>query len=146
MQKSEWVLGRKCSLSPRQFGFAYLLLCAVTLFWAALFAVGGAPQVMAFALIELLASGLAFLHHAVHAADQDRIVLNDRYLLIEYCRGGDVKTVMLERCWVHITAPQRASDPVMIRSRDLTACIGACISSRARKQFARELGIALRSR
>lgn len=143
--QSEWVLKRNCSLSPRQFGMAYLLLCVVTLFWAVFFTLSGAPLVMGFALIELLLAGGAFLHHAVHAADQDRIVLDDRFLMIEHFRAGDVTTVLLERCWVRVSAPRRVGDPLMVQSRDKSACIGSCINGRARKQFARELGMALKS-
>lgn len=145
MQQSEWVLKRNCSLSPRQFGMAYLLLCVVTAFWASFFTLNGAPLVMAFAMIELLLVGGAFLHHAIHAADHDRVVLDDRFLMIEYFRAGDVTTVMLERCWVRVSAPRHSGDQLLVQSRDKSACIGSCINGRARKQFARELGVALRS-
>ncbi|WP_192804920.1 DUF2244 domain-containing protein [Noviherbaspirillum aerium] len=135
----EWVLKRNCSLTPFQFGVAYLLLCVVTFLWAGMLALSGAPQIIAFAVIELLLAGGAFLHHAMHAADSDRIVLDERHLLIERVRAGEVDAVRLERGMTRVIPPQRAHDLIQLEASGVKVGVGRLIPDRERQQLSREL-------
>ena len=74
MDACNWQLKRNCSLAPLQLGYAYAVLCGMSLFVAAPFAVlHGAWQVLVFAFAELGAAGIAFLHYARHATDREQL-------------------------------------------------------------------------
>jgi uncharacterized membrane protein len=51
------------------------------------FAMSGAWMILPFAFAEVLALGVAFLVHARHATDYERIVLRDDCLLVETCQA-----------------------------------------------------------
>ena len=54
----QWLLQRNCSITPRQLGWVYASLCVVSLLIGGFFMMSGAPAVLAFAGLELLAVGL----------------------------------------------------------------------------------------
>lgn len=79
----QWQLQRRCALSPRQFGVCFLVLAGVSAAVALFFWTLGAPFVTLFAGVEVLALGLAFACHALHAADGERLQVRGGRLLIE---------------------------------------------------------------
>lgn len=80
MIRREWVLKHNCPISPRQLAMAYAILGLLIV--AILFAVHGAWYILGFAILEMLAVGLAFLHCACHATERKRIGLLEDYLLV----------------------------------------------------------------
>jgi uncharacterized membrane protein len=90
-QQQEWLLKRNCSLAPRQLAVIFGSLATVSLAIAGGFAARGAWMVLPFALVEVLALGVAFLVYARHAADYERIVLCRDCLLVETCRATRVR-------------------------------------------------------
>ena len=80
----QWLLRRNCALTPTQLAVCFAAVGVVSLLIATAFAVMGAWLVIPFAGIELLALGVAFLVHARHAGDYERIVVRaDRQVVDE---------------------------------------------------------------
>ena len=82
-----WELQRRCSLSPRQLGLCFAALATLSAMVALFFWAQGARFVTYFAGVEVLALGLAFVCHALHAADGERLRVRGSRLLVE-CRDG----------------------------------------------------------
>ena len=76
------MLKRNCSVTPTQLGWAYGILCVVSLGIGAGFWLMGAPFVLGFAWIEVIAVGLAFLVYARHARDGEMISLRGSRLVV----------------------------------------------------------------
>src|SRR3954471_7842284 len=89
-QNIVWFLKRNCSVTPAQLGWFYASLCVVSLGIGALFWTQGATLILPFAWLELGAVGLALLAYARHAADSERISLQDRRLVVELESGGQL--------------------------------------------------------
>jgi uncharacterized membrane protein len=143
--KREWFLKRNCSLSPRQVGLAYGLLCLGALAIGLVFALRGIWFVFAFALLEIAAIALALLHYARHATDYEHITLSDNCLLIERIQAGERQQVRLDPCWTRIAVPQRYTHTLIaLESRGVKVEVGAFVSERIRQQVAQELRGALR--
>jgi uncharacterized membrane protein len=141
----EWLLKRNCSLSPRQAGFAYGLLCLFVLAIGAVFLLHGLWIVFAFALLESLAVGLALLKYARHATDHEHIALSDGCLLVERVEAGEVEQVRLDPCWTRIALPSRKHTLIQLESRGVKVEIGGFISEEKRQQVAEELRKQLRN-
>ena len=93
-----WHLVRNCSITPRQLGVLYVSLCAVSTVIGAGFRFQGASLVAPFAVLELLAVGIAFLIYARHATDGERVLLAQGCLEVEVEQAGRVmRTVLLGR-------------------------------------------------
>lgn len=82
-----WSLQRRCSLSPRQFAGAYGLLALASVVVAVFFWMQGMRLVGAFAGLELLALGVAFVLHALHAADGETLHLQGGRLQVDRRSG-----------------------------------------------------------
>lgn len=82
-----WRLQRRCALSPRQFAAALGCVAALALVLAAFFFLLGAPLISAFLAAQLLIVAAAFAHHAVHAADGERLWLQGDRLQLEGRQG-----------------------------------------------------------
>jgi uncharacterized membrane protein len=142
--KREWVLQRNCSLTPRQLGAAYLVLCAAALGIAFVFALHGIWFVFAFALCELVAIAAALLHYARHALDREHIALSERCLLVERVQGGHTERVRLDPHWTRILPPDRRRSLIELESRGTRVSVGSFVSDAVRQQVARELRRELR--
>jgi uncharacterized membrane protein len=92
----QWQLQRRCALSPRQFGACFLALAGLSAAVALFFWVLGAPFVTFFAGFEVLALGMAFACHAVHASDGERLQLHGDRLLVEQRHGLTQRRERLE--------------------------------------------------
>ena len=141
-----WVLKRNCSLTPRQSGAVYALLCTASFGIALVFLLQGIWIVLAFALLEMLAVGLALLHYARHALDVERIALLDSCLVVERIDAGRREEIRLDplRLRVHAPAP-RLRKLIRLESRDVSVEIGSYVSEPIRLQVAEELHRALRA-
>lgn len=139
MNTHEWLLKRNCSLSPRQLGTAYAVLLLAALAVAAMFVLQGAWHVLVFALLEMAAVALAFLHYARHATDHEHIALAKDCLLVERVEGGAVRQVCLDPRWTHIALPQHAGELVGLEARGVTVEVGTFVTDAGRRKFAQEL-------
>lgn len=141
-----WVLKRNCSLTPRQSGAAYALLCAASFSIAFVFLLQGIWMVLAFTLVEMLAVGLALLHYARHALDVERIALLDGWLVVERIDAGRREEIRLDPVRLRVSGPApRVQKLIRLESRDVRVEIGSYVSEPVRVQVAQELQRALRS-
>lgn len=143
--KNEWLLKRNCSMSPRQVGIAYGVLCLFTFAIAAAFALHGYWLVLAFALIEACGIALALLHYTRHATDHEHIALSDGCLLVERIQAGQLHQVRLDPYWTRIALPSHQQTLIRLESRGVKVEIGGFVSEETRQQVAEELRNELRS-
>lgn len=140
----QWLLKRNCSIAPRQLGAVYLSLCAVSLAIGGFFMLQGAPLVLAFAGLELLAVGLALLVFARHAGDREVLTLSGRALQVEQHWGQRVKRVEFVADWATVEPSAGQGSLVEISGRGQTVRVGRHLRPELRAAFARELRQALR--
>jgi uncharacterized membrane protein len=141
----EWLLKRNCSLSPKQAGKAYGMLCAFVLTIGLAFATRGVWFVFVFALIEIFALAAALLHYTRHATDREHIALSEGCLLIERIEGGEMKQIRLDPYWTKIALPDRRRTLILLESRGVKIEVGAFVSQEEREKVAQELRRELRS-
>ena len=141
-----WTLKRNCSLTPNQSAAVYALLCAASFGIALVFLLQGVWMVLAFALVEMTAVGMALLYYARHALDVETVVLGDGWLLIERWDAGRREEIRLDPCWTRILAPApRQRRLIELESHGRRVQLGAYVSEAMRTQVARELTQAIRS-
>ncbi len=143
MQAHDWMLRRNCSITPRQLGWAYLAICLSSGMVALGFTLQGAWYVMAFAVMELGAVGAAFVIFGRHASDRERIALSGADLLVEVVEAERVRRIDLDARRASVDVPARNA-LVRIRSAGKTVEVGRFVPDAQRRQFARELSVALR--
>lgn len=141
---TQWLLRRNCSLTPRQMASVFGLLSAVSLGIAGFFWSLGAWMVVPFALLEVLAVGLAFVLYARHAVDRERICLQDDCLVVELESAGRTERAEFRRAWVRVEP--RADDGSLIEvfggGRSVT--VGRFVRADMRPALAREIRMAVR--
>ena len=140
----EWSLKRNCSVTPAQLGWLYASLCAVSLGVAVGFWSLGAPLVLPFALLELLAVGLAFLLYARHATDRERIRLLDGRLVVEQETAGRIQRCEFAREWVRVEPREDDGQLIEVRGGGQSVTVGRHLRSDLRPALAREIRLALR--
>jgi uncharacterized membrane protein len=144
--KREWFLKRNCSLSPRQLGLAYALLCLGALGIALVFVLQGVWFVFAFAVLELAGIALALLHYARHALDHEHIALSERCLLVERVKAGHSEQVRLDPAWTRISLPDHRRRPLIgLESCGVKVEVGRFVNEARRRQVALELKRELRA-
>ncbi len=139
-----WLLRRNCSLSPQQLGVVYLSLCVVSLAVGGFFLLQGAPWILFFAGLEVLALGVALLVFARHAADREELTLVGRSLQVEQRYGSQVQLTdwVADRVTVEPSGGQGSL--VKLSSRGQTLHVGRFLRPELRAAFAHELRAALR--
>lgn len=164
LMAAEWILKRNCSISPRQLLAVYGVLCAASMAVAIFFTLRGAWYVLGFAILELLAVGLAFLFYGRHANDREKIVLEvDGNLLVELTEAGTTRQTRLDGRLITVDMPGMYRGMVglhsgaALREGCFTPCasrgeahsggtrieVGRFVAQPARRKFARELQVAL---
>jgi uncharacterized membrane protein len=141
-----WLSRRNCSMTPRQMGLVYVLLCGTSLSVAAFFWGMGAILVLPFAALELLALGIAFVVYARHATDREHIRLDDRRLVVEWECGGRWQKHELPREWVRVIPSSERSALVGLTAAGQTVEVGRYMRPEQRRRLANELRQALRGR
>jgi uncharacterized membrane protein len=140
----DWLMRRNCSASPRQFVCFYASLALVSSMIALLWAVWGAWPVLPFTGIELLAVGVAFVVHARHAVDYERIRLFSNRLVIEQVSGARSTQFEFNPRWVRVEQGESPRDPIRLVSRGQAVTVGLHLAQYRRAQFAGELRVWLR--
>jgi uncharacterized membrane protein len=141
--RSEWVLKRNCALTPKQLMKIFASLALASLGMAGFWASQGAWLVLPFAVIEVLALGVAFAVYARHAADCERVRLDQNALVIERMVGERQTSVQLSRAWLRVR--QEADGLVEISSGQSVESVGRFVDTKCRQQFALGLRQALRA-
>lgn len=144
MSSREWVLKRNCSMTPRQLMMVYAALCLVSLTVSGIFTLHGAWYILGFAVLELAAVGLAFLHYGRHATDRERIALNEDTLLIELIQAEQASQHQLNLRTVRVSPPDRHRSLIAVEIPGKRVEIGRYLTSLHRRAFARELALAIR--
>jgi len=139
MDKQEWLLKRNCSLTPRQLGLAYLVLCLLSLVVTTVCVAMGFWQVIFFTLLELSAVAAAFLVYARHASDCEHIALSRDCLLIERFDGSLVHRVQLYPFYTRVGMPRHMQDLIRVEARGIRVDVGRHVSAARRREVAREL-------
>lgn len=139
----DWLMKRNCAVSPRQFVWFYASLALFSVAIALLLVVCGAWLVLPFTGIELLAVGAAFVVHARHAVDYERIRLYPNRLVIEQMSGQRLTQYEFNPRWVRIERGVTPRDPIKVVSRGQAVVVGVHLAQYRRASFASELRAAL---
>jgi uncharacterized membrane protein len=139
----DWLMKRNCSVSPRQFVLFYASLALFSSVIAGLVVIRGAWPVLPFTGIELLVVGVAFLIHARHTIDYERIRLYPNRLVIEQMSAQRLTQFEFNPRWVRVEHGASPRDPVKIVSRGQAIVVGVHLAHYRRAAFASELRSAL---
>jgi uncharacterized membrane protein len=115
----------------------------VSLVVAAFFAVRGAWYVFEFAVLELLVVGWAFLRHARHATDRERIALSEDWVLVELVESECARQFKLGRRQLRIEEPSSPHGLICLASNGLQVEVGCFLTECKRHDFAQELRCAI---
>lgn len=139
-----WMMRRNCSITPRQMVSVYLSLCGVSLAIAAMFFVNGAPYVLGFTSVELLAVGVALLVYARHAADRETLTLNGRRLEVEQFDGGQSSRAEFRAEWLTVEPSGGQGSLIELAGQGQMVRVGRFLRPEQRSAFAQELRQAVR--
>lgn len=140
----QWLQKRNCSITPRQLGWFYVSLCAFSLLIGIVCLVQGAPVVLAFTGLELLAVGLALLFFARHAGDREVLTLVGHSLQVEQRIGSRVQRTDFAAEWLAVEPAAGQGSLVELSARGQQVRVGRFLRPELRGAFARELRHALR--
>ena len=141
----QWCFGRNCSVSPKQLSVMFMALGASSLGIAGFFWSKGATLVMPFALIEVVALGVALVAHARHATDAERISLVENALVVELESGGSASRVEFNKFWVRVDVSVGPRSLIRVSGAGRSVAIGRHLRPEMRPQLAREIKFALQS-
>ncbi|HEX5769146.1 MAG TPA: DUF2244 domain-containing protein [Burkholderiales bacterium] len=127
-------LKRNCSMSPADLAKVFAALAALVLAIGAGFAAAGAWLVLPFAGLEVLLLGAAFVLHARHAADYERIELQSGRLEVEVTEADRVARYQLQNARVSMEEGR-----VVLRDAKEEIEIGRHIGAEARAELVAEL-------
>ena len=135
----QWLLRRNCALTPTQLAVCFAAVGVVSLLIATAFAVMGAWLVIPFAGIELLALGVAFLVHARHAGDYERIVVRADRLIVERLNGGNLAQMECQGPWIRVEYGGARRELIRLVAAGREMSVGRFVPDDGRSQLAREL-------
>ena len=121
-----------------------LSLCAWSLAIAGAFWWRGAPLVLPFAGVELLAVGAALLVYARHAGDRERVVLTPGCLSVECALGRRTDQVEFAPAWVRVEPAHGDRSLIELSGEGKRIAIGRFVRPELRRALADELRTALR--
>ncbi len=140
------MLSRNCALTPRQVGLFYLSLVVASIAIATMFVVRGAWMVLPFSLIEMAALGAALLVYARHAVDCERVSLESDELVIEAIDGDTRQVTRLDARVARVEVEPKRRGAVAVVARTQRIAVGRFVCDCERRQFARQLRLALATR
>ena len=129
-------LGRNRSISDRGLRAHLLVIAAVSLSIAVVFAFLGAWLVLPFAGVELSALYLAFAHIARRASDYERIALCSGRLIVDVCERREVEHYEFVSAWLRIDDTPGA---LSLGTHGRRVRIGRHLDAQGRKDLARWL-------
>jgi uncharacterized membrane protein len=142
-----WWLRRNCSVTPGQLLATFAWLSGVSLGVAGFFWSQGATLVMPFAVLELVAVGVAFVVYARHATDGERISLSlsRGRLVVETERAGRVERCEFDRFGLCVDMPAGERQLVEVRGGGRVVWVGRHLRPDLRPLLVREMRTALRA-
>jgi uncharacterized membrane protein len=143
-RQREWLLKRNCSLTPRQLGLSYLVLCGASFAVASIWLLRGTWVVLAFSMIEMTGAAIAWLIYARHATDHECVTLADGWLLVDQVEAGHTRTVRLDPRQTRIIAPASYGELVRLEAPGARVEVGRHVWPGRRRQLADELRNGLR--
>lgn len=143
-QSIHWFLKRNCSVTPSQLGWLYASLCVVSLGIGTVFWLHGAPMVLPFAWIELVAVGAAFVLYARHATDGERIALQGGRLVVELESGGHCERTEFLPHQVRIEPQASDRSLIEVSGQGRSVKVGRYVRPELRAALAREIRMAVR--
>ncbi len=141
----QWQLRRNCSVTPAQLGWLYLSLCVLSLGIGVFFWMQGATLVLAFAGLEVIVLGLAFLAYARHATDGEWISLQGASLVVERESAGRRERSEFARQWVRVEPKSGDHSLIELSGQGRSVEVGRFVRPELRQVLAREIRRALRS-
>ena len=139
----QWLLRRNCALAPRQLGWWFGSLGAVSMAIAVLFAFLGAWPVLPFACVEVGALGLAFLVYARCASDYERIVVTGGKLVVERVTGGRLARIECEPDWIRVEFDGARREPIRLVAGRRKVPVGRFVPDGRKEELVRELRASL---
>jgi uncharacterized membrane protein len=136
------VLKRNCSIAPATFACVFAALAVAVLGIGIGFAMAGAWLILPFAGLEVIALGAAFVLHARHATDYERIELAGGRLRVEVAEAERIARYELDarRARIEMQGPH-----IVLRGAGEELRIGRHLDEEARMRFAAELNNRLRT-
>jgi uncharacterized membrane protein len=135
----EWIIKRNCSITPKQLLMVYAVLCTVSLSIALFFTARGAWYVLGFAVLEMAAVGVAFLHFGRHAMDREHLELTDRLLAIKLVQAGKERRFHLDPHSTRIAMPRSRDELISLEDKLVRVEVGRFLNHSKRQEFAAEL-------
>lgn len=132
-------LRRNLSLTPRQMGLAYGLLCLLSLAVALGFWLRGVHIVLAFTGLELLAVGFGLVAAARHATDRDIITFAGRRVEVEQHVGLRVLKAAFRVEWLRVEPAASRGGLIELSGGGRRVSIGRHVRPERRPELAREL-------
>lgn len=146
---SRWELRRNVSMSPRALAAVLGSMVLLSLVIAVWFWIAGAPFVLLFAGIELLAVGTAFVVYSRHALDGETVSLEGDEVVVQVRRSRSVTERRFKRLWVRVQEDRVQDAGLVPRYRVQLGLhadwveVGRYLSEPRKAQFAHELRVAL---
>lgn len=144
-QALAWRLRRNCSVTPAQLGGFYASLCLVSIVVGAGFWMLGAPLVLAFAGLELLALGVAMLVYARHATDGETVRLQGGRLIVERDWAGCGERMEFVCAFVQVRVGEGRGALIRIGAHGRQVEVGRHVRPEWRHALAGEMCRALRT-
>lgn len=138
----QWTLRRNCSMSPQQLLGVLLAVCLSSLGVGLFFWWQGAVLVLPFACAEWLAVAVAFVWHARHATDCDRIRLDPEHVVVEWETAGQTTEARFERHLVRVE-PVPQEGLIELRAGSRAVRVGRFLRPHMHPALAREIRVAL---
>ena len=140
-----WHMKRNCSFAPRQLLSVYLSLCLIGLGLGGVFWVQGAPYILPFAGVELLAVGAAIAFYARHAADHESLVLRPGRFSVACTLGRRIERVEFAApAWVRVEPAHCDGSLIELSGEGRRIAVGRFVRPELRRALADELRAALR--
>ena len=136
------ILKRNCSISPAGLACVFAALGTAALAIGCGFALAGAWLILPFAGLEVLALAAAFLLHARHAADYERIDLDGAGLRVELAQAEQLARYELDARRVRVDLH---GEQVLLRGPREDFELGRYLDAHSRRLLAAELKKRLRT-
>lgn len=146
LRGQQWLIRRNCALSPRQLGWWFGTLAAVSVALAGLFAAQGAWLVVPFTGIELLGLAVAFVAYGRHAGDYERILVTPDRILVERWSGGRMARQEVGPDWARVEYEGGRRGSIRLVAGRTKVAIGSFLPEESRERLARELRASLADR
>ncbi len=131
---------RNCSISPQALAVLLALMAGFAFAIGIAFAWHGAWPILPFAGLEIAALAAAFYLNGRHAADYERIALEEGLLVVEVRDGERVATHRFDPHWVQLDVSERRRDVrVALRSHGSELEIGRHLDASGRQRLAAEV-------